>query len=224
MNRILEVKEGRPFWKLRPKTLLITAAIIVLVALVLLMLIVSGPVASSIGEAIGAGDTAVTVWNIAKWPLLAIVVMLIVALLYYSTPNVEQPHFKWVSIGAGLAIVVWVLASIGFSLYVANFGNYDKTYGSLAGVVVGLLFLWLTNLALLLGAELDSELERGRELQAGIAAEDQLRLPLRDTTKIEKDQRKQAEDAELGRELREQHADAGEEKDTMKVSQKESHR
>ena len=219
MNRILEVKEGRPLWKLRPWTLLITAVIIVLIALVLLMLIISGPLASSIGDVVGAADVTVTIWSIAKWPVLAVVVTLIVALLYYATPNIEQPRFRWISIGAALAIVVAVLASVGFSLYVATFANYDKTYGSLAGVVVGLLFLWLTNLSLLLGAEVNSELERGRELQAGIAAEHQIQLPLRDTRKIDKDDRKDAEHAEMGRELREQHA---REQDLEKQPQEES--
>ncbi len=117
--------------------------------------------------------------------------VLIVALLYYATPNVKQPKFRWISVGAALAIVVWVLASAAFGFYVANFSSYNKTYGSLAGVIVFLLWLWLTNLALLFGAELDAELERGRELQAGIAAEQTVQLPPRDTRNIEKAEAKQ---------------------------------
>jgi membrane protein len=206
MNRIYEIGEGRPFWKLRPLMLLVTLVAIALVALVLLMLVVSGPLAQSIGDQIGLGDQAVQVWNIAKWPVMLLAVIVIVAILYYATPNVQQPKFRWVSVGAVVAIVIWMVASAGFAFYVANFGSYNKTYGSLAGVVVGLVFLWLTNVALLLGAEIDSELERGRQLQAGIAAETELQLPARDTRNIEKSAEKEADDAARGRSIR-QHAD-----------------
>lgn len=206
MNRIYEIAEGRPFWKLRPVMIAITLAAVLLIALVLLMLIVSGPLAQSIGDVVGLGETTVTVWNLAKWPVLALVVMLIVAMLYYATPNVKQPKFRWLSVGAAVAIVIWVLASAGFAFYVANFSSYNKTYGSLAGVVVALLFLWISNLALLLGAEVDAELERGRELQAGIAAEEELQLPARDTRQIRKAATKERKDIELGRRIREQQA------------------
>jgi membrane protein len=206
MNRIYEIGEGRPFWKLRPLMLLVTLVAIALVALVLLMLVVSGPLAQSIGDQIGLGEQAVQVWNIAKWPVMLLAVIVIVAILYYATPNVQQPKFRWVSVGAVVAIVIWMVASAGFAFYVANFGSYNKTYGSLAGVVVGLVFLWLTNVALLLGAEIDSELERGRQLQAGIAAETELQLPARDTRNIEKAAEKEADDAARGRSIR-QHAD-----------------
>jgi membrane protein len=205
MNRIYEIPEGRPFWKLRPIMLLITVVALVLMAAVLLMLVVSGPVAQSIGNVIGLGDAAVTTWQYAKWPVLAIAVVLIVAMLYYATPNVKQPKFRWISVGALVAIVVWVLASLAVAFYVANFSSYNKTYGSLAGVIVALLYLWLTNLALLLGAEVDSELERGRQLQAGIAAEEDLQLPARDTRNIRKAEKKEAEDIAQGRRIREQH-------------------
>ena len=204
MNRIYEIDEGRPFWKLRPLMILITLGAVLLSALVLVMLIVSGGLAQSIGDKIGVGDTAVTIWNIAKWPVIGVIVMMVVALLYYATPNVKQPKFRWLSVGAGVAIVIWVLASIAFAFYVANFSSYNKTYGSLAGVVVTLLWLWITNLALLLGAEIDSEMERGRELQAGIPAEEELQLPARDTRNIEKAREKEQEDIERGRAIREQ--------------------
>ena len=138
MNRIYEIGEGRPFWKLRPVMLLVTLVAIVLVALVLVMLVVSGPLAQSIGDQIGLGDQAVQVWNIAKWPVMVLAVMVIVAILYYATPNVQQPKFRWVSVGAVVAIVIWMVASAGFAFYVANFASYNKTYGSLAGVIVGL--------------------------------------------------------------------------------------
>lgn len=202
MNRIYEMPEGRPVWKLRPAMLLLTVVLVVLVAIVLLGLIVSGPVAQAVGDAVGLGDTAVTVWNIAKWPVLLVVVILIVALLYYATPNVKQPKFRWVSVGAVLAIVTWVLLSAAFGFYVANFSSYDKTYGTLGGVIAFLLWLWLTNLALLFGAELDAELERGRELQSGIAAEEEIQLPPRDTRNIEKSRKKELDDIRRGRALR----------------------
>jgi membrane protein len=203
MNRIYEVQEGRPVWKLRPLQLLVTVLTVVLCAAALLILIVSGPVAKSVGDAIGLGATTVTVWNIAKWPLLALVVIGVVALLYYATPNVKQPRFRWISVGAFVAIMVWLLASVGFAFYVANFSSYDKTYGSVAGVVIALLWLWLTNLALLFGAELDAELERGRQLQAGMPAEETIQLPVRDTRGIVKSDTKREKDLARGRRLRE---------------------
>jgi membrane protein len=148
------------------------------------------------------------VWNIAKWPVIVLVVMLVVAMLYYATPNVKQPKFRWLSVGAVVAIVIWMLASVAFAFYVATFGSYNKTYGSLAGVVVGLLWIWITNLALLLGAEIDSELERGRQLQAGMPAERELQLPPRDTRGIRKARKKEEKDIERGRLIREQAADS----------------
>ena len=205
MNRMYEVDEGRPVWKLRPVQLVVTLICVVLAALVAMALVVTGPAAKAVGDAIGLGSTAVMVWNIAKWPVMLLVVIGIVALLYYATPNVKQPRFRWISVGAAVAIVVWILASAAFGLYVATFASYDKTYGSLAGVVVFLLWLWLTNLALLFGAELDCELERGRELQAGLPAEESLQLPPRDTRNARKQARKREQDIARGRELRESH-------------------
>lgn len=202
MNRIYEVPEGRPIWKLRPATLLVTLITVVLTALVALGLVLTGPAARAVGDAVGLGDTAVLVWNIAKWPVLLAVVVLIVALLYYATPNVKQPRFRWVSVGAVVAILTWVVASAAFGFYVANFSSYNRTYGSLAGVVAFLLWLWITNLALLFGAELDAELERGRELQAGMPAEEVIQLPARDTRRSDKAARKARTDVERGRQLR----------------------
>jgi membrane protein len=202
MNRVYEIDEGRPFWKLRPVMLLVTLVAILLVAVVLVMLVVSGGLASSLGTKLGVGSQAVTVWNIAKWPVIVLVVMVIVALLYWATPNVKQPKFRWLSGGAFAALGIWVLASVGFALYVAGFSSYNKTYGALAGVVVTLLFLWITNLALLFGAEIDSELERARQLGAGIEAEEELQLPPRDTRGIKKSRRKQEKDIAAGRRIR----------------------
>jgi membrane protein len=202
MNRIYEIDEGRPIWKLRPAMLLVTVITLVLTAVVALGLVLTGPAAQAVGDAIGLGSTVVTIWNIAKWPVLLAVVIFIVALLYYATPNVKQPRFRWISPGAILAILVWVVASAAFGLYVANFSSYDKTYGTLAGVVVFLLWLWITNLALLLGAELDAELERGRELQAGMPAERTIQLPARDTRKSDKAAEKERSDVARGRRIR----------------------
>ena len=202
MNRVYEIEEGRPFWKLRPVMLVITLGMLLLVVVVALMLVLSGSVAQSVGDAVGLGSTVLTVWTYAKWPVILVLVVVIVALLYYSTPNVQQPKFRFVSVGAAIAIVVWVVASLLFGLYVTQFASYGKTYGSLAGVVIFLLWLWITNLALLFGAELDAELERTRELEGGIEAERDLQLPARDTTKIEKNEEKREEDEAQGRALR----------------------
>ncbi|WP_072803295.1 YhjD/YihY/BrkB family envelope integrity protein [Rhodococcoides yunnanense] len=207
MNRMYEVDEGRPVWKLRPVLLLVTLVALALIACAAVMLAVSGPVATAVGDAVGLGDTALTVWNIARWPIVVVMIVLAVAILYYATPNIQQPKFRWISSGAALAIIVWIVASVAFGFYVANFSSYNKTYGSLAGAIVFLLWLWITNLALLFGAELDSELERGRQLQAGIVAEERLQLPPRDTRVSDKNDRKDAEAVEQGRRLRQAHND-----------------
>ncbi|WP_111766768.1 YihY/virulence factor BrkB family protein [Nakamurella deserti] len=203
MNRVYEIDEGRPFYKLRPVMLLVTLVAVVLAALVAVALVVSGPVAGAVGDAIGIGETGLTIWNIAKWPVILAVVVFIVAVLYWATPNIKQPKFRWISVGAVIAVVVWIVASAAFGFYVANFGNYNKTYGSLAGVIVFLLWLWITNLALLFGAEVDSELERGRQLQAGIEAEETLQLPPRDTKASDKAAAKEEQVVEQGRRIRE---------------------
>ena len=202
MNRVYEIREGRPFWKLRPLMIVITLAAVILAGLVAVGLVISGPVARAIGDAIGLGETAVTVWNVVKWPVLLGLAALVVAILYYATPNVRQPKFRWISVGAAVAIITWVLASALFGVYVSNFASYNKTYGSLAGVIIFLLWLWITNLALLFGAELDAEIERGRQLQAGIAAEHDIQLPPRDTRVIDKTEAKDKVDIEQGRGLR----------------------
>jgi len=187
-NAIYEVEEGRPFYKLRPLQLLVTLVCVVLLALVSLSLVVTGPVAQAVGDAVGVGGAAVTAWDIAKWPVMAIVVSGIFSLLYYATPNVRQPRFRWFTPGGFLALIVWIVASAGFALYVANFSSYDKTYGTLAAVVVFLVWLWISNVAVLFGAEFNAELERGRELQAGMSeAEQTIQLPPRDTKKMKRD-------------------------------------
>jgi membrane protein len=207
MNRIYEVDEGRPFWKLRPVMLVITIVILLLAFLMALLLVISGPVAEAIGDAIGLGDAAVTVWNIAKWPVLVAFAILMIAVLYYATPNVKQPKFRWMSVGSLLALLILALASLGFFFYVSNFGNYNRTYGSIAGMIVLLLWLWIANLALLFGAEFDAEMERGRQLQGGIEAEQSLQLPPRDTRQSDKIHAKEQADVKSGREVREHLAD-----------------
>ncbi|WP_310964952.1 YihY/virulence factor BrkB family protein [Nocardioides terrisoli] len=209
MNRIYEVEEGRPFWRLRPMNLLVTLASVVLCAVALVILVVSGRLATAIGDQIGLGDQAVTAWSYAKWPVLALVVVAVVAILYHFTPNVRTPKLRVLSVGAFVAILVWIAASVGFAFYVANFSSYDKTYGSVAGVVIALLWLWLTNLALLFGAELDTELERARELHRGLAAEEQLQLPMRSERGIVRAAARREKDAARGRAIREARVGAG---------------
>lgn len=202
MNKVYETREGRPMVKLRATNLAITLFITVVAALMLVALVISGPVAEAVGNVVGLGSQTVTVWNIAKWPVMLALVVLMVAVLYHFTPNVRQPKFTWLSVGAGVAILVWLLGSLAFAFYVTHAGNYSKTYGALAGVIVMLLWLWLTNLALLFGAEVDSELERARELQAGMHAERELQLPPRDVSGIEKAEEKDAKAVEEAREVR----------------------
>src|SRR4051794_38717567 len=207
MNRIYEIDEGRPFWKLKPAQLLVTVIGIVLILIVVLLIVISGPIAQSVGNLVGAGDAAVTVWEVVKWPVIALILVLMVAILFYATPNVKQPKFKWMSMGALIALLVLVIASVLFGLYVTNFSNYAKNYGALAGVVIFLLWLWIANLALLFGAEFDAEVERSRQLRGGIeGAEDDIQLPPRDTKKSEKNADKEEKILEEGRKMREESA------------------
>ncbi|TFC13257.1 YihY/virulence factor BrkB family protein [Cryobacterium algoritolerans] len=205
MNRIYEVEEGRPFWKLKPVQLLVTVAAILLILVVAIVLVLSGPVTDAVGNALGVGETARVVWSVLKWPLLAAAVVFLIAILYYATPNARQPRFRWLSVGAVLALLVILVASVGFGFYLATFANYAKTYGPLAGIVVFLLWLWLANLGLLFGAEFDAELERGRELQAGIAAEETIQLPARDTRTSVKAAEQERKAVEAGRRIRDTH-------------------
>jgi membrane protein len=170
-NVIYEVEEGRPFWKLRPLQLAMSLVLILLVAASAIAVVVTGPLAEQVGELFGLGGTAVTVWDLAKWPVIILIVITMLGVLYYGAPNVRQPGFRWITPGGVLGVSLWVLASAGFALYVANFGSYNKTYGSLAGVIVFLVWLWISNLAVLLGAELNAELERARELESGVPEE-----------------------------------------------------
>jgi membrane protein len=179
-NVVYETPEGRKIWKLKPLQLLVTLIGILFAAVIVSMLVLSGPVVDAIGQAIGLGETATTVWNVVKWPVILVVLALMIAVLYYSTPNVRLRGFKWVSPGAGVAILVAILASAAFAFYVANFGSYNKTYGALAGVVIFLIWFWLINVALLFGIELDAEIERTKELKEGVPrAEKEIQLDAR---------------------------------------------
>ena len=179
-NVVYETPEGRKIWKLKPLQLLITLIGVLFAAVILALLVLSGPVVDAIGSAIGIGETGQTIWNIVKWPVVLVVLALMIAVLYYSTPNVKLRGFKWVSPGAAVAIVVAILASAGFAFYVANFGSYNKTYGALAGVVVFLIWFWLINVSLLFGIELDAEIERTKEIKEGVPrAEKEIQLDAR---------------------------------------------
>jgi membrane protein len=177
---IFETPEGRPIWKLRPLQILVTLVMIILAAVVALSVVLTGPIVEAVAKPLGLGSTAVTAWDYAKWPVLALIVLLMIAILYYTAPNVRMRGFKWVSAGALFALVIWILASVAFAFYVANFGSYNKTYGTLAGVIVFLVWLWITNVAILLGAELNAERERSAELREGAPdAEREIQAPPR---------------------------------------------
>ncbi|MDQ4010146.1 MAG: YihY/virulence factor BrkB family protein [Actinomycetota bacterium] len=180
-NAIYEMPEGRPAWKTVPLRVGLTLAVVVLLALSAVGVVATGAVADRAGQLLGIGSTGVLVWDIAKWPVIAVLVSLTFALLYWASPNVKHPGFRWLSPGGVLAVVVWVLASAAFAFYVANFGSYNKTYGSLGGVIGFLVWLWISNIAILLGAELDAELARGQRIEAGQPAEQEPFLPPRDT-------------------------------------------
>ncbi|MGW4498425.1 YihY/virulence factor BrkB family protein [Micromonospora sp. NPDC004336] len=166
-NAVYGVEEGRPVWKLRPMQIGLAAISLVLLAVVATGLIVSGPVTDAVGDLLHAGGLARTVWSVAKWPVLALIVMVLLSLLFWIAPNVRQPRFRWLTPGGAVALLSWVVASFGFGLYVANFGSYDATYGSLGAVIAFLVWLYLSNSALMLGVQINAELQRGRVLQAG---------------------------------------------------------
>jgi membrane protein len=186
-NVIYEVEEGRSFVKLRPLQLLVTLVLVLLLAIVLMALVLTGPLAEAVGSAVGLSTAAVTAWDIAKWPVLLAVVVMMITLLYYASPNAKLAGIKSIVPGAVLAIVVWLIASAGFAFYVANFASYNKTYGALGGAVIFLIWLWLSNVAILLGAELNAERERSRQLQHGApGAERELQLDERSEPKPRK--------------------------------------
>jgi membrane protein len=186
-NVIYETPEGRTFWKLRPLQLLMTLAMVILMAIVALGLLLTGSIVDAIAEPIGLSSTATTIWNFAKWPALAGLFTLMIAVLYYASPNVKVRGFKWVTPGSILALVVWIVASAAFAFYVANFGSYSETYGALGGLVVLLIWFWITNLAILFGHQLNAERERSLEVREGkIRAEREIQLEPRSEPKDQK--------------------------------------
>ena len=187
-NIIYDVPEGRPFWKTTPIRLGVTVLITVLLVVSALMVVVSGGVARHVGQVLGIGSTAVTVWNIAKWPVLLIIVILMISILFWVAPNAKRKKgFQLISPGGAIAVVVWLIASGLFAFYVANFSHYNKTYGSIAGVIIMLIWLWISNLAILFGAEFNAELERGRAAAGGqFPMGQEPYVELRDTTKLRK--------------------------------------
>jgi membrane protein len=187
-NAIYDVPEGRPLWKKLPVRLGVTIVTGVLIAASALAVVFTGRLAEQFGRLIGVNRGVVQAWNIAKWPVLALVISLVFAILYWASPNARQGGFRWVSPGGLLAVVIWLLGSAGFALYVAHFGSYNKTYGSIAAIIIFLIWLYLTNTAILLGAELNAELERGRALQAGHPPDAEPYTELRDDRKVDRDQ------------------------------------
>jgi len=183
-NDIWDVEEGRPAWKTIPLRLVVTTVLLVLTTISALAVVLTGPLAEQVGNVVGLGSAAVTAWDIAKWPVLIVIVSLMIALLYYASPNVKHPKFQWVSPGSLLAVLLWIVASALFAFYVANFSSYNKTYGALGGVIVFLTWVWITNNVILLGAEFNAEMERGRQIQAGHPADEEPFLEPRDTRKM----------------------------------------
>jgi YihY family inner membrane protein len=182
-NVIYDVPEGRPVWKTLPIRIGVTVVVMVLLAVSAVAVVATGGLAVRVGRLLGIDTTAVRIWDIAKWPVLLLIVGFLFALLYWASPNARQP-FRWITPGGILAVVVWVAASVAFALYVANFNSYNKTYGSLASVIIFLVWLWLSNTAILLGAELNAELERSRAIAAGHPPDEEPYMELRDTRKI----------------------------------------
>jgi membrane protein len=184
-NVIYDVPEGRPFWKTTPIRLGVTVLIMVMLVVSSVLVVVTGGVARHAGQVLGIGSTALTVWNIAKWPVLVIIVSLMFAILYWIAPNAKQ-RFRWLSPGGIIAVLLWLIASGLFALYVANFGHYNKTYGSIAGVIIFLIWLWISNIAILFGAEFNAELERERAVAEGLPVGREPYVELRDTRKLTK--------------------------------------
>lgn len=191
-NAVYDVPEGRPIWKTLPIRIGVTIVVAVLLTASVLIVVVTGSLAEYVGDLVGVGSEAVTVWNILKWPVLVIIVSQILALLYWATPNAKQAGVRWISPGGLLAVVLWLAASAGFAFYVANFSAYNKTYGSLAGVVIFLVWLWISNIAVLLGAEFDAELHRGRAIETGHPEDEEPFVALRDDRALADDERGRA--------------------------------
>jgi membrane protein len=179
-NAIWDVTEGRPIWKTLPVRLAVTVFTVVVLAAASIAVVVTGPVAQRVGGLLGFSSAAVTAWDIAKWPVIVVLLSFLLAVLYYAAPNVRHPGFRWVTPGGILAILLWITASALFAVYVATFGSYNKTYGTLAGAIVFLIWLWISNIAILLGAEFNAETERQHQIDHGQAPTQEPFLPTRD--------------------------------------------
>ena len=194
-NAIYDVDEGRPIWKTAPVRLLVTLALVIMLALSAIMVVATGPIASQLGKAFGVGHSIVLIWDIAKWPFLLIIVSLMFSLLYKACPNVKQPGMRWISLGGVIAVVVWLIASALFAVYVSFSGSYNKTYGSMATIIIFLVWLWITNIAILLGAEFNAEAQRERAIQAGAPEDLDQFAELRDTRKLDDKRTREADEA-----------------------------
>jgi membrane protein len=199
-NAIYGVGEGRPIWKTAPIRLAVTAAVVLMLTVSAAIVVLTGRIAEQVGQMLGIGATAVTVWDIGKWPVLLLIVSLILAMLYRACPNVQQPGFRWVTPGSALAVLIWLIASGGFAVYVANFASYNKTYGSIASVIVFLVWLWITNIAVLLGVEVNAELEHQRAIAAGLPQDEEFAVP-RDTRKLNTAETERAEELSRRRQI-----------------------
>ncbi|MEV5428196.1 YihY/virulence factor BrkB family protein [Streptomyces sp. NPDC052701] len=194
-NAVYDMPEGRPVWKVLPVRVGVTVVLLVLAVASALIVVFTGGIAHQAGSALGIGDTALTVWSIAKWPVLVVLVTVMIAILFWATPNVKGRGFKWVTPGSVVALVIWLIASAGFAFYVANFASYNKTYGTMAGVIVFLVWLWISNIAILLGLEFDAEMARQRAIAGGLPPEEEPYVPPRDTSKWDEEDRRRVDGA-----------------------------
>ncbi|MFI9771120.1 YihY/virulence factor BrkB family protein [Streptomyces sp. NPDC052415] len=189
-NAVYDLPEGRPVWKVMPVRVGVTVVLMVMAVISAVIVVFTGTLAKEVGSALGVGDTALTVWSIAKWPVLVLLVTTMIAILYWATPNAKVRGFRWITPGSFLAVLIWIVASAGFAFYVANFASYNKTYGTFAGVIIFLVWLWITNLAILLGLEFDAEMARQRAVAGGHPAGDEPYVEPRDTRKWDEEDRR----------------------------------
>jgi membrane protein len=192
-NAIYDIEEGRPIWKTVPLRVALTVAVVVVLAVCAVGVVVTGTLAQRVGDVLGIGSTGVLIWDIVKWPIILLLVSLVFAVLFWAAPNVQQPKFRWLSPGGLVAVLVWLVASAGFGFYVAHFGSYNKTYGSLGGVIVFLVWLWISNVAVLFGAELNAETARAERMETGHPADREPFLPPRDTRSMDAEGKAEAE-------------------------------
>ncbi|MFF9033038.1 YihY/virulence factor BrkB family protein [Streptomyces iakyrus] len=193
-NAVYDMPEGRPVWKLLPVRVAVTVVLLVMAVISAVIVVFTGGLAQQVGTTLGIGDTALTVWSIAKWPVLVLLVTTMIAILYWATPNAKVKGFRWITPGSVIALLIWLIASAGFAFYVANFASYNKTYGTMAGVIVFLVWLWITNIAILLGLEFDAETVRQRAIAGGHPPEAEPYTQPRDTRKWDEQDRRRLEE------------------------------